>query len=342
MRAGSDIRIVGAGVIGLALALELRHRGAGVSVEDAGSPSSGQASWAAAGMLAAEDPHNPPALRPLALWSRALYPAFLQQIALLSGTEVPFQTECTVQYGHANSSSEVLREHSLDPRQLMPALRQATEVAGVKIFASNSKMAASERVVLTAGAWSALPAVTPRKGQMLRVAIPSASTLREVHRSAEVYIVPRTVGPQAGTALIGATLEDAGYDVSTNPEALRALRARAALLLPALTNEQDFPVVEAWAGLRPATPDGLPLLGEWPNDLPSGLAVSSTGTRRFVATGHFRNGILLAPATAVALADLLEGQTPAVTLDPFVPARFTNAPVTTTFGPSNRYSHARG
>ena len=341
MRDGSDIRIVGAGVIGLALALELRRRGATVQVQDAGNQG-GQASWAAAGMLAAEDPHNPPALRSLALWSRALYPAFLERVAALSGTEVPFQTACTLQYGR-NQTMQRLREHSLDPRQLMPALRRAAERAGVEFFASNLKFQQRGLVVLTGGAWSALPGVAPRKGQMLRVAMPPGGTLqykplRQVHRSAEVYIVPRTQGPQAGTALIGATVEDAGFDVSTDPEALQRLRARAAALVPALGDEQAFPAVEAWAGLRPATPDDLPLLGAFPAE-PNGVPPNA---RRFVAAGHFRNGILLAPATAVAMADVLEGQTPAINLDPYVPDRFSATLAATTFGPSNRYSHVRG
>ena len=134
-------------------------------------------------------------------------------------------------------------------------------------------------------------------------------------------MVPRTVGPGAGTALIGATVEDAGFDVSTSPEALRELRRRGGELVPALASATDAPAVEAWAGLRPATPDGLPLLGSI-EPAASVRLENSSKSRHFLATGHFRNGILLAPATAVVMADLIEEQTPAVSLTPYDPSRF--------------------
>lgn len=145
---------------------------------------------------------------------------------------------------------------------------------------------------------------------MLRVHVPSSLQLREVHRSSSIYIVPRTQGPQAGTALIGATEEDAGFDMHTFQTDLDHLRQRAATLLPALGDPVAAPQVEAWAGLRPAAADRLPVIGRLP-----------ATDYQWIAAGHFRNGILLAPATAVALADLLEGKTPSVNLLPFDPAR---------------------
>jgi glycine oxidase len=171
--------------------------------------------------------------------------------------------------------------------------------------------------VYAAGAWTsevamavqgeAIP-VTPRKGQMLRVRLPFV--MDEVHRSERIYVVPRTRGPQAGTALIGATVEDAGYDTSVRSSDLEGLRALAAELLPELAAEVDAPMVEAWAGLRPATPDGLPMLG----------AGSRAG--RFIATGHYRNGILLTPGTAVVMADMLEGRVSRTDLSGMSPQRF--------------------
>jgi len=147
---------------------------------------------------------------------------------------------------------------------------------------------------------------------MLRVQLPPGlQGLREVHRSDEIYIVPRTLGPQAGTALIGATIEDAGFDTSTHPRDLTHLRALAANLLPALADESSAPQLEAWAGLRPHTPDRLPLLGP-----------VEPGSRHFLATGHYRNGILLAPATAVILADLIEAKPSNLDLTSFSPSRF--------------------
>jgi glycine oxidase len=174
-------------------------------------------------------------------------------------------------------------------------------------------------MVYAAGAWTSqftasqgtMIPVTPRKGQMLRVKLTEAGRLVEVHRSEQVYVVPRTVGPQAGTALIGATVEDAGYDTAVHPEAIVRLRALAAELVPEIGSEADAPMVEAWAGLRPATPDMLPLLG-----------LCAGSLRRYVASGHYRNGVLLAPATAVVIADMLAGERPAVDMTAFSTHRF--------------------
>src|SRR5580704_9589337 len=104
-----DICIAGAGIIGLSLALELHHRGMAVTVLDRSSPLS-EASTAAAGMLAARDPHNPPPLHSLANLSLSLYPAFLDRLHVLSGIRVPFQTQSTLQalpHGVLNASNEL-------------------------------------------------------------------------------------------------------------------------------------------------------------------------------------------------------------------------------------------
>lgn len=283
------------------------------------------ASSAAAGMLAVDDPHNPPALLPLSQLSRSLYPAFLQRVESLSGFAVPFQTETTIQY-MPDGSTRRLAEHSLDPRQLAAALlaavratsidlREHTELLSVTernqnllhVESSNGEFAPA-RIVRTQGAWARLQ-VRPVKGQMLRIQLPAALPLREVHRAEHIYIVPRTQGPQAGTALVGATVEDVGFDTVLHPESLHHLRSLAAELLPLLADEVAAPQVEAWAGLRPATADSLPILDlQTPNQL--------------LAIGHFRNGILLAPATAAVIADLLERRAPATDLAPFAASRF--------------------
>lgn len=335
----ADVLIAGAGIIGLSLALELHRRGARVIVLDAGRALQ-QASSAAAGMLAVHDPHNPPALLPLAELSASLYPAFLSSIQARSGFTVPFQTETTIQY-LAGGRTARLAEHSLDPRQLAIALLAAVRATpidlhehtplthseagprGITASTASGESFSATHLVYASGAWTASGAwapshrlripVAPRKGQMLRVQLPSSTPLTEVHRSHSIYIVPRTRGPQAGTALIGATVEDAGFDTATNPRDLAGLRALAAELLPTLAEEADAPLVESWAGLRPCTPDGLPLLGRLGD------------TAEWLATGHFRNGILLAPGTAVALADLIEAHLPPLDLSAFAPLRFPKA-----------------
>jgi len=207
---------------------------------------------------------------------------------------------------------------------LAAALLAAIRATGIKLREHTefqlTTAAPNTTVIYTTGAW--VPEelrrtllVRPRKGQMLRVQLPpSLGNLREVHRSDQIYIVPRTVGTQAGTALIGATIEDAGFDTSTHTRDLIHLRDLAAMLLPALASEKDAPQLEAWAGLRPYTPDRLPILGP-----------VEPGSHRFLATGHYRNGILLAPATAILLADLITGKTPALDLMPFSPARFSQS-----------------
>jgi glycine oxidase len=326
-----DVVVVGAGVIGLAIALEMEQRGARVLVVERGEAMR-QASAAAAGMLACQDPGNPPELLPLARISVGLYPGFLRRVERLSGLVVPVQTETALQYAEDGSVTR-LPEWSIDPRQLGAALVGAVRATSIdlveqaveqtmedlsgawRVRLAGGVEVIAEKMVFATGAWvhniaGAEGMVVPRKGQMLRARLPGGMALRQVHRNERVYVVPRTAGPQAGTALIGATVEDAGFDVSVHQEDLRRLRAMAAELVPELASEVDAPQVEAWAGLRPATRDGLPVL-------------AAVGPHRFVASGHYRNGILLAPATAVVMADLLEGATPAVDLSTFSVERFS-------------------
>jgi glycine oxidase len=344
-RPSPDVVILGAGLIGLAIALELSDRGATVTVIDRGRSLTG-ASTAAAGMLAAEDPYNPPELLHLSRLSAERYPSFLRRIEALSGIAVPFQTETTVQYikngstlNKKTASTLRLAEHSIDPRQLAAALLAAVkstsiqlieethvlaierEASGKKVHFTDALPITTQAILYAAGAWtSELMAgvradpisIAPRKGQMLRVRLPFA--LNEVHRSEQVYIVPRTTGPQAGTALIGATVENAGFDTTVHDRALDALRALAAELLPQFASTTEAPAVESWAGLRPATPDMLPVLG----------ACARAG--EFIATGHYRNGILQAPGTALVMTDMLEGKPPVLDLCALSPLRF--APVT--------------
>jgi glycine oxidase len=323
----SDFAIAGAGIIGLSLALELHSRGASVCVLDTATALGG-ASSAAAGMLASEDPHNPAELRELSAFSISLYDLFLARIAALSNLVVPYQTTTTIQYLDDGAVIE-LSERSVDPRQLGTAAVEAVRRSGVPVLENCRRIEISEesaRVVLeplrgpamaahqlvhASGAWFAgRPSITPRKGQMLRVRVPAELHLEQVHRSSSVYVAPRTQGPHAGTALIGATEEEAGFDIETRSADLNELRRRASALLPLLSDPTATPQVEAWAGLRPATADRVPLIGRLPGS-----------RRQWIAGGHYRNGILLAPATAVVLADLLENKASAVDLKRFDPAR---------------------
>ena len=347
-----DICIAGAGIIGLSLALELHHRGASVTVLDRSTPLS-EASTAAAGMLAARDPHNPPQLRPLSNLSLSLYPTFLDRLQSLSDIRIPFHTNITLQSVEPNQQANLLtpeeltrllpqltprnqsftllNEHSLDPRELAAALLAAVSTASIdlrphtparlirsisndiiEVHTPTDAIHAAKFIDCT-GAWSTASitpphlSITPRKGQMLAVALPSSLPLNLVLRTSDIYIVPRTTGPNAGRAIIGATVEDAGFDKTVHPADIDRLHSLAADLLPDLAHA---PQLEAWAGLRPATPDGLPLLGLIPNR-----------PNQFIATGHYRNGILLAPATAHLMAQLLSDEHPAIDLSPYSPNR---------------------
>jgi glycine oxidase len=338
----ADVVVLGAGLIGLAIALELYDRGALVTVIERGKAVSG-ASIAAAGMLAVDDPCNPPQLHSFSQLSADRYASFLQRIEALCGIQVPFQTQRANQY-FADGSVVTLSERSLDPRQLAEAVLAAVRATSIRLLertqisserktaggfdlmTSTGETISAAKMVYAAGAWTTeatsdavgggVP-MAPRKGQMLRVKLPPALGLQEVHRSEHIYIVPRTSGPQAGTAVIGATVEDAGFDTAVVDEDVAGLRALASELLPELAAEADAAHVEAWAGLRPLTPDSLPVIGQ--------IGGTTGDAGRFVASGHYRNGILQAPATALVLADLMEGKTPAVDLSAFDPERFTGS-----------------
>jgi len=156
---------------------------------------------------------------------------------------------------------------------------------------------AAGAVVNAAGAWTAcvgglppncVPPVFPIKGQMLALATPAAM-IRHALWVPDAYLVPR----DDGRVLIGATVENCGFDLLVTAAGIHALLEAALRSLPAL---KDFAITETWAGLRPATPDRIPFIGPTPLE------------RYFLATGHFRNGILLAPATATLVADAIEGR----------------------------------
>ncbi|HWD26039.1 MAG TPA: glycine oxidase ThiO [Rhizomicrobium sp.] len=204
-------------------------------------------------------------------------------------------------------------ESQVDARALGPALAAAFVRAGGvlsvneaavrftvhedRVIALHTAFAFYEAdvFILAAGAWSgefgglppeALPPIRPVKGEMIAVAPPAGDRVpTSVIWGNEVYLVPRT-----GRLLIGATAAEAGFDTSVTDAAAAWLSSRALGLMPGLATWQ---VVERWAGLRPATPDGAPVLG------PTSLG------RLFVASGQYRNGILFAPAVAETLARLV-------------------------------------
>jgi glycine oxidase len=341
-----DVIIAGAGIIGISVALELRRRGAAVLVLDRGEPGQ-ESTSAAAGMLAASDPETPAALRALCHASARLYTEYVQRIESASGMGVDFRTQGTIRLsedpslpaGYRRLSREERRqmepalrssleasfvhEDSVDPSLLVQAalltawsmgidLRSHSEVRDILPVGPYVEVAVGSERLETAnaidcrGAWSG-PPVRPRKGHSLYVQPKKTGLLQHVVLAPEVYLVPRS----SGKILIGATVEDVGYDKTVRAEIIQGLRSKANMLAPELGAAS---VVASWAGLRPGTPDDLPLLG----------ATESRGI--FLASGHFRNGILLAPATAQIMADLVSGKTPQWDISAFSPLRFAAAP----------------
>lgn len=354
----ADAIIIGGGIIGLSLAIELRKQGLSVLVVERAEPGR-EASYAAAGMLAATGAEIPALLRPMAIQSADMYPEFVHELIDESGVQIDFRECGTIVLSRnggfgtqaeslsldrvqslepalnaelltsERSGSEPLEaafvaEHSVDPRTLMRALIKAAKHRGVDIASGSEvrelcteagratgvqtdKTAYSAAIVVNcAGAWAGEVAhcrfpVRPVKGQML--AVIGGPKLTHVIRGIDVYLVPRS----DGRTIVGSTLEEAGFNKETDVETIERLFHEAIRLMPALAQARQH---EAWAGLRPGTPDNLPLLG--PTSIPG----------YFVATGHYRDGILLAPATARALtAAIMHNDTAIIT--GFLPDRFS-------------------
>jgi glycine oxidase len=226
-----------------------------------------------------------------------------------------------------NRPAFYLKERSVDPRALVQAALQAAKRRGVDVSSRDEVKAVNlsdghvsgvttqktsflaPKVVNCAGAWSgqiapyAFP-TRPVKGQMLCLVSPSRM-LKHVIRSPEIYLIPRS----DGRIIVGTTVEEAGFDKRTDVATIQRLHAAAIAMVPELRNAK---ILEDWAGLRPGTPDALPILG-------------TTGTPGYyVATGHFRDGILLAPITAQVMTEVIEGRDPEHDLAPFSPARFSS------------------
>ena len=221
----------------------------------------------------------------------------------------------------------LLEERSVDPRALTAAALKTAKNRGVDFSSGDAvtkvnvehgrtlgvstiKTAfAANKVVNCAGAWSGeiapLPIPTrPVKGQMLCLVMPQRDLLKHVIRSPKAYLIPRS----DGRLLVGATVEEAGFDKRTDPSTMKNFQKAAVELVPQLANAK---ILEDWAGLRPGTPDRLPILG----------ATATPGY--YVATGHFRDGILLAPITAKVVAEVIEGREPEHDLSAFSPQRFS-------------------
>jgi glycine oxidase len=238
------------------------------------------------------------------------------------------------------------REHSLDPVRLTRALRRSAEAKGAVIasrteatrieanpggrpavLTAGGECHAADAVVLAAGAWSSAvaaagftpPPAEPVRGQIVCFRAPDL--LSHIVIGTDAYLVPRG----DGRIVVGSTMERAGFDRSVTAEGLLRLTSAALALVPPLRGR---PFSGAWAGLRPGSPDGLPILG----CLADGV---------YAACGHLRLGVTLAPITARLVTALIAGTEPGIDLTPFRPERFGAPAVTSSAPPPSAAGRAR-
>ncbi len=363
----NEVLIIGGGIIGLACGVELRLRGANVTVLCRDFTAA--ASHAAAGMLApdAENITNE-AMLSLCRRSRNLYLDWTEKLAKLT-TEKDLNNTgywpCGIlapvyqqpeNKGQKNANwldknainqyqpglgADVIggwwypEDGQVDNRALIKVLRAAADSLGVvfqdgitveaisqqqgKVIGvqTNIGLLRADHYLVATGAWAnqllPLP-VRPRKGQMLSLRVPDFVTelpLTRVLFGENTYIVPR----RNRSIIIGATSEDVGFTADNTPVGIQSLLQSAMRLYPQLEN---YPLQELWWGFRPATPDELPILGH------------SYCDNLTLATGHYRNGILLAPITATLIADLICEQKADPLLANFHYSRFSAVSSTTT------------
>ena len=224
-------------------------------------------------------------------------------------------------------------DHQVDNRRLVDALRVAFEAEGGTLHedtpidavvpdaeapavrTTNSEQVVGGRIVVAAGVWSreldgltpdATPPVRPVKGQMIQMRRKRPFDLQHVVRGPEAYLAPKS----DGRIVMGATSEEMGFDTTVTAGGLYDLLEGGWEVVPGI---RDLPVDETWAGLRPASRDHAPLLGE----------TAAPGI--IIATGHYRHGILLTPITAEEMARLIRTGETSDWLQPFSPLRFSEA-----------------
>jgi glycine oxidase len=363
----SDVLVVGAGVIGCAVAYELSRRGAAVRVFDTRAIGAG-ATQASAGVLAPlVEVHQPGPLLDLALRSLSGYDSFVEQVRQDSGITFEFRRCGTLEVAGDDLRLERLRARVslfheprvewLSQEQLAafePSLsdacrgalfvkehgyvaaagfaealawaamrhgaqiethRQITQVTptseGVAVVTSDGDQWSAARVVIAAGSWTgrvgldepAARCVHPIRGQLLRLSW-NGPGLQRVIWAEDCYVVPW----QDGTVLVGATVEDVGFDERATAAGVRDLLDAVCQLLP---HAWTATFLDARSGLRPATPDGLPIVGP-----------SAHSPAVVYATGHFRNGVLLAPITAMLVGDLIIDNRSDPAIGAISPSRF--------------------
>jgi glycine oxidase len=343
---GLDVAIVGGGIVGLFVAWRVRERGLSVAVFDAGDDA-GVAWPVAAGMLAPISEaqfgaHGERAVT-LGLAAVARWPQTARELGEASGIDPRLRDAGTLMLARDRDEAEALEreadlrerlglpftrllpsaaraiepalaptlrgaldvpgDHSVDPRRVVAGLRAILGDAvrsGARVVAvgpdavelADGQTVAAGQVVVAAGAWSGELAgvrVRPLKGQVVRLRDPAGpALLQRTLRFSSTYVVPRG----DGRYVVGATMEERGFDTSVTAGGVYELLRETGELVPGIA---ELELEETLAGLRPATPDSLPLIG-----------ARSDGV--WLATGHGRDGVLLAPLTADLVAGALAAQ----------------------------------
>ncbi len=350
----SDVLVIGGGVIGLSTAIELAHHGAQVSVVCRDTEES--ATRNAAGMMAAQCERLEGGLLQLATQSLSLYPSYINSLptdvryTARDDFLIPVLDDEVGDINYGRQAIDALEpslgprvrgartavgDAHIDNRALLVALQAACRQHGVQFrrdtvtrlqisghqishaVLQNGDLLTAASYVAAAGAWTKqllpLIPIRPVKGQMLSLRPRSATSPLPIHvlHGRDAYVVPKP----SGLYYVGATVEDVGFDRIPTAGAVMKLLQAATTLVPAFA---DCAIEEIWAGLRPTTPDLLPIIGATPyNNL-------------CVATGTFRNGVLFAPAIAkmaAACLDVGNRLSPELSslLDSFALSRFTES-----------------
>lgn len=353
----SECIIVGGGIMGMLSARDLVLHGYKATVIDSDPPGH-RCSWAGGGILSPLYPWQlPDALFALCAWSQKQYPVLVESLQDSTGIDpelwqcgmmihAPDDLAAAVSWARKENiphavlddaqvaaiAPHLTRQHApwlwlpelaqvRNPR-LLSALKNSLQKSGVqfidhtevrRIIINRHKAEGVETtrgpfsapiIILACGAWTSrlwpALAVKPVRGQMLCYQV-ERNFLQTMVLKEGRYAIPR----RDGLLLVGSTTEDVGFDAGTSMEARNMLAAAAEDMFPGMNR---FPIAGHWSGLRPATPTGLPCIGAWPET--EGL---------YLNTGHYRNGVLLAPASSRLLADIIMQREPLFPASAFQP-----------------------
>jgi len=339
--------VVGGGVIGLLTARELFRQGIDVMLIERG-PLGGESSWAGGGIISPLYPwlyHD--AVNALAQISKVLYPQLVNELEAETGADCELiqsglliagdeEAEQVIEWSEKwptrlsiidddqvkviepEVASSILKGiwipevMQIRNPKFVAALKMCFDISGIRYLENSpveelmvehgkvrgvsvaNRQIAADKVIIASGAWSSgllnEPIdIEPVKGQMIMYR-GAPGKLHRIVLSQGHYIIPRA----DGRILAGSTIEKIGFDKSISDDALQELHAAAASIVPAL---KEMPIERQWAGLRPGTQHGIPYICQ--HDAIDGL---------FINSGHYRNGIVLGPASAVLMAELVMGK----------------------------------